>query len=119
LEKVLQDADIKLSSVASGVWSKSSREIVEAMITGERDPAVLAQMAKSRMRTKIAQLEEALSGRFGEHHAVVCRQVIDHIDYLDQQSPSSRLRSPPGSSLLREQSPSCARSPVSLRSRPR
>jgi transposase len=83
LEKVLQDAGIKLSSVASGVWSKSAREIIEAMITGERDPAVLAQMAKSRMRTKIPQLEEALAGHFGEHHAVVCRHVIDHIDYLD------------------------------------
>jgi transposase len=84
LEKVLQDAGIKLSSVASGVWSKSSKEIVEAMIGGERDPKVLAQMAKSRMRLKIPQLEEALSGNFGSHHAVVCRQVIDHIDFLDR-----------------------------------
>ena len=84
LEKVLQDAGIKLSSVASGVWSKSSKEIIEAMIDGERDPRVLAQMAKSRMRAKIPQLEEALSGHFGPHHAVVCRQVIGHIDFLDQ-----------------------------------
>ena len=83
LEKVLQDAGIKLSSVASGVWSKSSKEIVQAMISGERDPKVLAQMAKSRMRAKIPQLEEALSGNFGPHHAVVCRQVIEHIDFLD------------------------------------
>jgi transposase len=84
LEKVLQDAGIKLSSVASGVWSKSAREIIESMISGERDPKVLAQMARSRMRPKIPQLEEALSGHFGEHHAVVCRHVIDHIDYLDR-----------------------------------
>jgi hypothetical protein len=41
-------------------------------------------MAKSRMRAKIPQLEEALSGRFGSHHAVVCRQVIDHIEFLDR-----------------------------------
>jgi transposase len=81
LEKVLQDAGIKLSSVASGVWSKSARDMIEAMISGERDPVVLAQMAaKSRMRTKIPQLEEALSGHFGDHHAVVCRKIIDHID---------------------------------------
>ena len=53
------------------------------MITGERDPMSLAQMAKSRMRAKIPQLEEALAGHFGAHHAVVCRHVIDHIDYLD------------------------------------
>ena len=83
LEKVLQDAGIKLSSVASGVWSKSARDMIEAMISGERDPVVLAQMARSRMRTKIPQLEEALSGHFGYHHAVVCRKVIDHIDHLD------------------------------------
>jgi transposase len=84
LEKVLQDAGIKLSSVASGVWSKSSKEIIEAMIAGERNPKILAQMAKSRMRAKIPQLEEALSGHFGPHHAVVCRQVIEHIDFLDE-----------------------------------
>jgi transposase len=83
LEKVLQDAGIKLTSVASAVWSVSSREIIEALISGTADPAVLAQMAKDRMRGKIDRLEEALSGHFGAHHAVVCRQIIDHIDFLD------------------------------------
>jgi transposase len=84
LEKVLQDAGIKLTSVASAVWSASSREMIEALIAGERDPAVLAQLAKGKMRAKIARLEEALSGSFGPHHAVVCRQIIGHIDFLDQ-----------------------------------
>jgi len=84
LEKVLQDAGIKLTSVASAVWSVSSREIIEALIAGTRDPAVLAQMAKGRMRSKIDRLEEALSGHFGQHHAIVCRQIIDHIDFLDR-----------------------------------
>lgn len=84
LEKVLQDAGIKLSSVASKVWSQSSRAMIEAMIAGERDPKVLAQMAKSRMRAKIPELEEAFSGNFGSHHALVCRQVIEHIDFLDR-----------------------------------
>lgn len=83
LEKVLQDAGVKLTSVASAVWSASSRMIIEAMIAGERDPAVLAQMAKARLRAKIPALEEALSGHFGPHHAVVCRQIIEHIDFLD------------------------------------
>lgn len=83
MEKVLQDAGIKLTSVASSVWSQSSRSMIEAMIDGERDPKVLAQMAKSRMRAKIPQLEEAFSGHFGAHHALVCRQIIDHIDFLD------------------------------------
>jgi len=84
LEKVLQDAGIKLTSVASAVWSASSREIIEALISGTRDPVVLAQMAKGRMRAKIGRLEEALSGHFGRHHAVVCRQIIDHIEFLDR-----------------------------------
>ncbi len=84
LEKVLQDAGIKLTSVASTVWSVSSREIIEALIAGTRDPSVLAQMSKGRMRAKIDRLEEALSGHFGAHHAIVCRQIIDHIDFLDR-----------------------------------
>ncbi len=84
LEKVLQDAGVKITSVASGAWSKSSRAMVEAMIAGEADPAVLADMAKSTMRKKIPQLEEALAGNFGPHHGIVCRAVIDHIDFLDR-----------------------------------
>src|ERR1035438_4725719 len=84
LEKVLQDAGIELTSVASAVWSMSSRAMIEALIAGERDPKVLAEMAKSRMRAKIPQLEEAFSGHFGAHHAIVCRQIIDHIDFLDR-----------------------------------
>jgi len=83
LEKVLQDAGVKITSVASKVWSVSSRQIIEALIAGERDVAVLAEMAKGRMRSKIPALEEALSGNFGQHHAIVCRQVIGHIDFLD------------------------------------
>ncbi len=84
LEKVLQDAGLKITSVASAVWSMSSRQMIEALIAGTRDPAVLAQMAKGRMRAKIPALEEALSGHFGDHHATVCRQIIDHIDFLDR-----------------------------------
>jgi transposase len=83
LEKTLQDAGIKLTSVASGVWSVSSRKIIEALIAGERDPKVLASLVLGKLRPKIGQLEEALDGRFGKHHAIVCRQVIAHIDFLD------------------------------------
>lgn len=83
LEKALQDAGLKITSVASSVWSMSSREIIEALISGQRDPAVLAQMAKGRLRAKIPELEEALAGHFGAHHAILCRQIIDHIDFLD------------------------------------
>ena len=83
LEKVLQDAGIKLSSVASGTWSKSSRAMIEAMISGERDPVVLAEMALSRMRTKKDALAQALTGTFAAHHGVVARRIIDHIAFLD------------------------------------
>ncbi len=83
LEKVLQDAGVKLTSVASTVWSASSRQMLEAMIAGERDPAVLAQMAKAKMRRKIDRLEVALEGNFDAHHALLCRQIIDHLDFLD------------------------------------
>lgn len=83
LEKVLQDAGIKLTSVTSTVWSQSSRAMIEALIAGERDPKVLAQMAKSRLRSKLPQLEEAFSGRFSAHHAFMCKEIIGHIDHLD------------------------------------
>ena len=83
LEKVLQDAGIKLTSVASGVLSMSGRHMIEALIAGQRDPVVLAEMAIGRMRNKLPELTEALSGHFGPHHAVTARQVLDHIDFLD------------------------------------
>jgi transposase len=83
LEKTLQDAGIKLTSVASSVWLKSTRLMIEAMIDGERDPEVLAEMAKSTLRVKIPALKEAFSGRFGDHHAFLCREIIAHIDHLD------------------------------------
>ena len=83
LDKVLQDAGIKISSVASNVLGKSTRDMIEALIAGERDPAVLADMAKARMRSKIPALTQALVGRFAAHHGVVARAVLDHVDFLD------------------------------------
>ena len=85
LEKVLQDAGIKMTSVASGVLSMSGRNMIEALIAGQRDPAVLAEMAIGRMRTKRAALTEALAGHFGPHHAVTARQILDHVDFLDDR----------------------------------
>lgn len=83
LEKLLQDAGIKLTSVASKVWSKSSRAMVEMLIAGETDPAVLAELAKGRMRPKIPALVEALESRWVSHHSAVARQILAHIDFLD------------------------------------
>lgn len=63
--------------------SASSREMIEAFIAGKRDSHVLARVAKGVMRNKIDRLEEALEGNFGAHHGLMCRQIIDHLDFLD------------------------------------
>jgi len=84
LEKVLQDAGIKLTSVASKVLTQSGRAMIEALIAGERDPAKLAALAKGKMRPKMPALTEALTGHFGSHHAVACRRILAHLDFLDE-----------------------------------
>ena len=80
LEKLLEDAGIKLSSVASDITGVSGRAMLEALIKGERDPAGLADLAKRRLRAKIPQLTEALTGRFAEHHGFLARIHLDLID---------------------------------------
>ena len=85
LEKVLQDAGIKLSSVASTSYSKSARAMLEALLSGVSDPDQLAELSKGKMRAKIPQLREALQSRFMvEHHGVMVAQLLAHIDTLDQ-----------------------------------
>jgi len=83
LDKVLQDTGIKLTSVASRLMTKSGRKMIEALIAGETDPVVLANLAEGRMRPKIPELVEAMDGMFRSHHGVVCTQILAHIDYLD------------------------------------
>jgi transposase len=83
LEKALQDAGIKLSSVASGTWSQSARAMVSALIAGEREPEVLADLAKSRMRAKKNELALALDGHFADHHGIVAQRIMDHIAFLE------------------------------------
>jgi transposase len=83
LEKVLQDAGIKLSSVASAVWSKSARAMIEALIEGDRSPERLAELSKGRMRSKIPALIEALENQWAGHHSAVARRILAHIDFLD------------------------------------
>jgi transposase len=82
LEKELEDAGIKLSTVATDILGRSGREMLAALNDGERDVHVLAEMAKARMRPKIPQLVEALTGNFGEHHAFLCRLHLERIDQL-------------------------------------
>ncbi|MGH3782213.1 MAG: IS110 family transposase [Pseudonocardiaceae bacterium] len=82
LEKELEDAGIKLSSVASDILGVSGRAMLGALIEGERDVHTLAEMAKARMRPKIPQLVQALTGHFGAHHAFLCRLHLERIDQL-------------------------------------
>lgn len=82
LSKTLEDAGIKLGSVASDVLGKSSRKMIEALIDGERRGAVLAELAMGTLRRKTADLSMALQGRFNDHHAVLCRVHLDQIDHL-------------------------------------
>lgn len=83
LEKLLEDASIKLAAVASDLLGKSARAMLEALVAGERDPKVLAGMALRRMKAKRAQLVEALTGRFSDHHGVLVRAMLDRIDAAD------------------------------------
>jgi transposase len=82
LSKVLEDAGIKIDSVASSITTLSARDMIEALIAGERDPRVLANLARGTMRNKIPDLAMACAGRFGDHHALLARMHLDHIDHL-------------------------------------
>jgi len=92
LEKELEDAGIKLSIVASDIFGVSGRAMLEALIAGERDPKVLAELAKGRLRPKISLLEEALIGRFTTHHAFLCRMHLDRIDGIDRDIAALSVR---------------------------
>jgi transposase len=82
LEKLLEDTGIKLSAVASDIMGVSGRAMLEALITGERDPQTLADLAKRRLRNKIPELTEALTGRFRDHHAFLARLHLNQYDQL-------------------------------------
>jgi transposase len=85
LEKLLEDARIKLSSVATDITGVSGRLMLQALIDGHRDPGALADLAKRRLRTKIPELTEALTGRFTEHHAFLAGIFLETIDQRTRQ----------------------------------
>jgi transposase len=85
LEKLLEDAAIKVSAVASTLDTLSTRDMVEALIAGERDPRRLADLARGRMKTKRSELITALDGRFDDHHAELARLLLAQIDSLTAQ----------------------------------
>jgi transposase len=80
VEKLLEDAQIKLSVVVSDMFGVSGRDMLAALIAGQRDPRVLAQFARGRMRGKLTDLEEAFTGRFSDHHAFLLDKMLHRID---------------------------------------
>jgi transposase len=92
LEKLLEDASIKLSSVATRTLGVSGRLMIEALIAGQRDPVTLASLAQGRLKNKSEQLVEALNGRFNTHHAFAAQMHLDQIDCLEQRIQSLNLR---------------------------
>jgi transposase len=85
LEKLLEDALIKLSGVATDILGVSARDMLEALIAGQRDPHALADLARGRLKVKHAALVQALTGRFDDHHAMMARMLLDQIDALSTQ----------------------------------
>jgi transposase len=85
VQKVLETANIKLGNVATDVLGASGRAMLKALIAGERDAEVLADLAQGLLRKKEAQLREALVGRVTDHHAFMLQELLSHIEFLDQQ----------------------------------
>ncbi len=97
LQKFLEGANIKLSSVATDVMGVSGRAMLEALLSGSTDPQVLSELAKGRLRKKLPELKKALEGRFRSHHRFMVAEVLTHLDFLDEaiervsQEVSSRI----------------------------
>jgi transposase len=83
IQKTLEDAGIKLDSVAADVLGVSGRAMLAALVRGERAPQVLAELAKGKLRKKLPQLRQALRGRFREHHGLLVGLALDHLDHLE------------------------------------
>jgi transposase len=84
IHKTLEDASIRLGSVASDVLGVSGRAMLAALLAGERDPQVLADLARGKLRTKLPALREALRGRFSDHHALLLRLALEHVAQLER-----------------------------------
>ena len=85
LHKILEDTGIKLDCVATDILGASGRAMLDALVAGTTDPAVLAELAKGKLRQKLPALREALEGRFDQEHGIVVGAILAHIDFLDEQ----------------------------------
>src|ERR1700752_2747477 len=84
LHKVLEDAGVKLACVATDVLGVSGRLMLDALVSGTRDPQVLAELARGKLRAKLPALKQALNGSFKPHHALIVSHILAHLDYLDE-----------------------------------
>jgi transposase len=84
LHKILEDTGIKLDCVAADILGVSGRAMLDALVGGTTDPAVLAELARGRLRAKLPALREALQGRFGPEHALIVGHILAHLDFLDE-----------------------------------
>jgi transposase len=96
VEKLLEDAQIKLSVVASDIFGVSGRAMLAALLAGERDPKVLAQLARTRLRAKRGLLEEAFCGRFSDHHAFLLATMLGRVDQASADIAAVEGRDPGG-----------------------
>jgi len=85
IHKTLEDANIKLGAVASDILGKSGRAMLDSLVAGERDPAKLAELARSSLRGKIPELRRALQGHLTDHHVFMLRAFLKHLDFLEQE----------------------------------
>src|SRR5215218_872588 len=107
LQKLLEDANIKLGDVASDVLGASGKAMLRALCAGDSDPQALAELAKGKLRAKLPALGAALAGRFRAHHALLVSHLLSHIEYLDRTADRC------SACALSSQSVSCsARSPA-------
>jgi transposase len=83
IQKVLEDANIKLGSVATDVLGKSGRDMLQAIIAGQEDPAVLAEMARRKLRAKIPQLRAALRGGVTENHRFLLKLLLEEVTQME------------------------------------
>jgi transposase len=83
VQKTLEDAGVKLDSVAADILGVSGRAMLKALVAGERDPRVLAELAQGRLRAKLPQLRQALAGRFSDHHGLLVGLALAHLEHLE------------------------------------
>jgi transposase len=92
IHKVLQDANIKLSSVATDILGKSGRDMLAALVAGQDDPEAMADLARGKLRGKIPELKRALKGQVRPHHQFMLDQLLDHLAHLEEQIERFNMR---------------------------